>query len=193
MPELGVEEAFDKAISRHSMVRSGDLRGRPNEGGPAGANSAPAKKFKWRPRHDLVVALESSGYTREEICRITKYSYARVSVILTDPRAEAARRKFKSGLVDRLQSIHDKLAVAAHEALDEIIEEMRHCEDVRIRQKASLSILDRAGYTPVQKRLVATTQIAAEDADRLANALAESREGRDVSYIVDEQRNGTTG
>lgn len=182
MPELDLEAAFQSASRRGKIVRVEDLEGG-SELAPNPGLSKPYQ-FEWKPRHDFVVALDASGYKREQICRLTDYSYERVSVILSDPRAKEVRKKYATQLLERLDSIHDKLSILAHEALDELVDEMREAEDIRVRQKASLAILDRAGYTPVNKNLnVSTTVMAPETASRMEEALRESREV-EASYKV---------
>ena len=67
-----------------------------------------------------------------------------------------------------------KIAFHADEALEEVLDSMRTCEDVKVRQRAAFDILDRAGYTPVRKEIRATAeQIPVEIASRMEEALQE--------------------
>ncbi len=108
------------------------------------------------------MGLEAAGFKPGEIAEIVGMSDSRVSTILNDHRADIDRKEFAAKTIDRVQDVQLKIALHADEALEEIIDEMRNCEDPRVRQKASFGILGLAGYTPVQKQLVAKAEVPPE-------------------------------
>jgi hypothetical protein len=143
---------------------------------------SPVKEYqpdKWTSAHRFMVMLEVAGKRPGEIASITESSLSRVSTILSDPRAELDRVEIGARLADNLTDIQAKLSLYAHEALETVIEEMR---DVTVkpetRIKAGFGILDRAGYTPVQKQIVATTEIPPEIANRMESVVEEIRNHR---------------
>lgn len=103
---------------------------------------------KWSPRHRLIVALHLGGDTNKEISEKLGLSEGRVSVILNDPRAIYEVERMAERVADRTVDTSLRLKLYANEALDEIVEELRTCANVKVRQSAAFGILDRAGYTP---------------------------------------------
>lgn len=129
--------------------------------------------------------MEAAGFSSSEIAEILGMTAARVSVILNDPRADMDRKEFASGVIERMQDVQLKIALHADEALDEILDEMRNVEDPRVRQKAAFGILDRAGYTPVQKSIQAKAELPTEMLHRMSGVLSEMQ-AIDAEYQIVE-------
>lgn len=141
-------------------------------------------------RHKLAVLLKATGLTNKEIAEALNYTEARVSVILNDPRAPAVMHEHAKEVADSLEDVRQRLKFYASEALTEVVEEMRYCDDPRVRQRAAFGILDRAGYSKIEKRFVATTQVDKEGTKEIADALRESAEADDaieVEYSIPEE------
>ena len=129
---------------------------------------------KWTGTHRRMVALEAAGYKPKDIASMTESTVSRVSIVLNDPRADLDRKDFASKVIEHVSDVQLKIAFHADEALEEILDSMRTCEDVKVRQRAAFDILDRAGYTPVRKEVRATVeQIPNEIASRMEQALQE--------------------
>lgn len=141
---------------------------------------------KWTSLHRYIVLLEVAGKKPGEIAEIVDLSASRVSVILNDYRAELDRIEIGSALADRLTDVHSRLQLYAQEALDVIVDEMREITNkADIRVKTAFGILDRAGFTPVQKQIVAKAEIPSEIADRMEAVAKEVREAKFEYVKVD--------
>lgn len=128
-----------------------------------------------------MVLLEIAGKKPKEIAEIVDMSISRVSVILGDRRAEIERLSLAEKLSDQITDIHTKLQLYAHEALETVIDEMRAPENKsELRVKVGFGILDRAGFTPVQKQVVAHAEIPVEIAERMEIVASELKENRPV-------------
>jgi transposase len=139
--------------------------------------------IKWTARHSFMVALEMAGLTPSQIAAKLGCNMARVSVILNDPRAEHERSKHARRIADNVTEVSMSLKLHAREALSELVEELRECEDVRIRQKSAIAILDRAGYSKYQGEHVPQQQLGAEAADRIEKAVGQIKAASpDVDY-----------
>lgn len=156
--------------------------------------SFPADFKDWEPevfgqRHKLAVLMHASGMRNKEVAEALGYTQSRVSVILNDPRARAVLETHAQELADSLQDVRLRLKYYANEALDEIIDEVRHAEDARVRQRAAFGILDRAGYSKIEKKFVASAQVDADAARVMADALHESKEeeGDSPTYSIPEE------
>lgn len=103
---------------------------------------------KWGVRHRICVALHMGGDRNKEIAERLGCSESWVSKTLGDARAVYEIAQLEKNLADRTMDTALRFKLYANEALDEIMEELRSCSDVRVRQKAAFGILDRAGYTP---------------------------------------------
>lgn len=97
--------------------------------------------------------MEAAGFRPGEIAKILKLSPSRVSVILSDPRAEEERKAVARRVIEEVGDLYAKLLHHSNEAFEEILDELRNCEDPRIRQKAAFGILDRAGFAPIRKEI----------------------------------------
>jgi len=134
----------------------------------------PYERKRWTQRHRLVVSLWLAGARNKQIASVMGYDEATVSIILNDPRAEMEIEAMGSSMAERMTDTHLRLKVLANEALSEITDEMRDKDTpVAIRQRAAFGILDRAGYTAVQKHVQANVEIPLEIADRVEKVLNE--------------------
>lgn len=139
--------------------------------------------MKWNASHRRVVALEAAGYRPGEIAEITGLTPSRVSIILNDPRADLDRKSFAKKVVDRVQDVQLQISLHAEEALEEIVDEMRSSPNEKIRQTAALSILDRAGYTPIRKELKVEATVPQELVGAMQEVLTEI-EAIEADYTV---------
>jgi hypothetical protein len=105
----------------------------------------------WKPRHRLIVAMHLAGFKNIEIASRLNMTKDRVSSILSDPRARAELQTFAPLVAKNLADVHLKMQLVAPEMLDTLIDQVRTSTDERIVQKAAFGLLDRAGYTPLQK------------------------------------------
>lgn len=152
-------------------------------------SEGPGKYYQpvnWGPQHRMAVRLQVMGFKNKEIAQSLSLTESRVSIILNDDRAIAEREKAMDDIASNMLDLNKKLKVHAVEALEEVVDEMRHSKDERIRQRASFGILDRAGYTPVQKHQKIEPELPADMASRMEQAMA--HEGAiDADYeVVDE-------
>lgn len=143
---------------------------------------------KWTARHETIVRLHSTGLTNNQIARIVGMDPARVSVILSDPRAKPATHEQLSKNGDTLAEVFSRIQAHAGDALDEVLAQMSSAGDVRVRQKAAFGIMDRAGLAPVQKRVMLGAQLPPEMLQGVMSALVASEEGEDYEYDVPERR-----
>ncbi len=128
--------------------------------------------MRWTQRHRLVVALWLAGARNKQIADVMGYDSDYVSVILNDKRAMVEIEAMGSSMAERMTDVHTRLKVLANEALSEITDEMRDTSaPVAVRQRAAFGILDRAGYTAVQKHINVEAQIPADIADRVEKVL----------------------
>lgn len=144
----------------------------------------------WLPRHNLVCQLHAIGMKNTEISEITGYTQSKVSIIINDPRAKIVIQQALENMAGNIADLHTRLKVHAVEALDEIVEELRLSKDERIRQKAAFGLLDRAGYTPVNKQLIISGQITESIADRMEKAM-DKMDAIDAEYeIIEPEEQG---
>lgn len=139
---------------------------------------------KWTSRHRACVALEISGMKPKAIAERLGYTVSRVSIILSDPRAALDRRELAKGITDRLTDVQMKLQVASHEAVDELIDELRNSADEKVRHKAANSILDRAGYSTIRREVKPAPEIPDELGDRMAEVMEEMENIQEADYEV---------
>lgn len=142
---------------------------------------------KWTGRHTLVVLMHISGSTHREIEAATGYSYGRVSQIINDERAQIIVAQNLHRMQEAAADVTIRMKLLAHEALDEIVDEMRTSPNSKVRQKAAFGILDRAGYSPVRKTEISTPNSAgpkelSEVFDRMEGALDDLRNGKEIVY-----------
>jgi hypothetical protein len=141
---------------------------------------------KWTSLHRYIVLLEIAGKKPGQIAEIMDMSSSRISVILGDKRAELDRIQIGSSVAAQMTDIHTKLSLYAHEALEVIVEEMRDFSNkAELRVKAGFGILDRAGFTPLNKQFVPQTELPLEIAERMEAVSLEMREDRPIYNKVE--------
>lgn len=151
----------------------------------------PWQPDSWSPRHRMVVALYATGaFTNKQISEITGISYNRISIIINDPRAQFELREFAARAAEHVADVHSMIRFAAVEAFQEIMDEMRNSKNENVRQRAAFGILDRAGYTPVQKHLVGRTELPAGLAERVEETSRELKEIVGASRFVAPEASG---
>lgn len=139
-------------------------------------------------RHKLVWMLHATGKRNKEIAELLNYTEARVSVIVNDPRREQFLPEFSSAVAEQIQDVRQKLRLHAPEAVDEVVDEMRHSTDANVRQRAAFGILDRAGYGKIDKRVVAHTEVTEEAARELTAGIRDLEEldAIEADYTIEE-------
>lgn len=130
----------------------------------------------WGPQHQMMTLMRAAGKTVREIAAITDYNPATVSKILSDPRAIKVITETAKNITDLTPDVLVKLKLAANEAVDEIIDELRNCEDPKVRQRAAFGLLDRAGYSPVRKEIRASASMGEVLSDELLKSNIEALE-----------------
>ena len=127
----------------------------------------------WGPRHELAARMHGAGLRNYDIAAALGVSEGWVSVTICDRRAKAIVRDAADKIADNIEDLHTQLKHHATEALREIVDQMRSAPKTETRQRAALAILDRAGYTPVQRHsLVAPPELPAS----LTQLVAETHE-----------------
>lgn len=128
----------------------------------------------WGPRHRLCVHLHACSWKGTEISAHMNVSQSWVSRTLGDIRATYEVQDMAAAISERVTDVAVRISLHTNEALDEIIEEMRTCSDVRVRQKAAFGILDRGGFTPATKAVEAAPPVLPEEVvDRMEAATKE--------------------
>lgn len=133
----------------------------------------PWQPARFKERHRLVCKLQAVGLKNNEIADITGYTESRVSIILNDPRAPAIINEMAGIVAGNLDDVALKLKLLANEALDTVTDLMRDGEKEEIRQRSAFSILDRAGYSKIEKKLQITAAISNEAAELLVQAASD--------------------
>lgn len=136
----------------------------------------------WGPRHEIVARLHGVGLSNKEISRITGLSEPRVSVIINDSRATPAIKDTLDAHKEQIENLHGRIKSLGPAALDKIEEQMRTSEDEKIAQRAAFGILDRAGYTPVQKQIILGASIPEDALSSMLDALRASDEADRYQY-----------
>lgn len=124
----------------------------------------------WTERHDLVATLKALGNTNIEIAARLDIDPAYVSVILSDPRAEARRAEVAQRVADNAVDVGVRLKLFANEALETAVYWMRQRGEklAAVSRQSAFGILDRAGYAKVEKHLHAHAEITDERFEKLA-------------------------
>ena len=143
--------------------------------------------IKWMPSHRRIVALEAAGYRSKEIVKLTGLTPNYISIILNDPRADLERRQFGEKVVAAVGDVQLKISLHADEALEEVLDELRTCEDVKVRQKAAFSILDRAGYGAIRKEVVAEMKLPPTVLSGMQDIMGEMKDIQEVDYVIEDE------
>ncbi len=146
----------------------------------------------WEPkrfnsRHKACCVLRANGFTVTEIAEHMGYTIARVSIILNDDRAEEVLLDAEKHFASNLSDVGIKIKALAMEALEETAEIMRGGFDgIEVkpptRLTAALGILDRAGYSKVNKSIALVAEIPVETARLLIGVEEEEIEEADYSF-----------
>lgn len=132
---------------------------------------------KWTLNHRFMVLLSIAGKKNKEIAEICKMDESRVSVILGDQRAHLDVVQFGSRVADQLIDVHSKLKHYAAEGLEKVMDELRDpLTKSETVVKIGFGLLDRAGYSAVQKQVKVEAQIPAEMASRMEEVAEELKE-----------------
>jgi predicted transcriptional regulator len=143
----------------------------------------------WEPdtydhQHMLICRL-SISMSNKAIASALGITETWVSVILNDPRAAPIRDLALRDVADNISDVQGIIAAAAPEAARLVIQQIRNpMEKSEIRQRAAFGLLDRAGYSKVERRQVSGMEISPELAERMEQTLSESNELATVSYEV---------
>lgn len=105
----------------------------------------------WTAKHVLVCRLHAIGLTGRQIAVSTGYTEARVSIILNDSRAEQFIREAVERVGDQVLSMQAKMQRDANRMYDIAVYIAENDHRAPVRLKAAFGLLDRAGYTPVQR------------------------------------------
>jgi hypothetical protein len=127
---------------------------------------------KWTARHRLICQL-STMYKNREIAQMLNVSEGHVSVVLSDPRAHVDVQAAVVSISGNIVDLHDRIKAHAVEALDDVVYTLRNSKDEKLRTKIGFGLLDRAGYTPVQKHMSVAPELPADMADRIEAVTSE--------------------
>lgn len=136
-------------------------------------------------RHELVCKLHAAGLRNFEIEAITGFSSSRVSTIIHDPRAKIVIHETAKYITSNVDDIGLRLKALANEALNVVVDQMRDSSDETIVQRSAFSLLDRAGYSKVEKKITMTAALSDKAAEALALAAAESANVIDAEYVIE--------
>ena len=144
---------------------------------------------KLNPRHLVILQAHAAGLKNVDICKVLHMSESRVSTIINDPRAPRYIEQFCSNTADGMRDVFERIRLYSNEALTLVMDQLRdEGEDPNLRQRAAFSILDRAGYSKIEKKLVAHATVSEKAADALAGALLEAKrigEAMEADYTVE--------
>lgn len=112
-----------------------------------------------RPRHSEIARRLILGQTQAQICRELGMNQGRMSLIVNSPlfvrEVKRLERERDAVTVDVTRQIRE----AAPDALEVLQRTMYMGKTERIKYDAARDLLDRAGYSAVQKVAVATTKV----------------------------------
>jgi hypothetical protein len=105
-------------------------------------------------RHRLACSMHVCGFDNKEIAEKLGLSIPQISNILNSPQAKVEILRLSMKVQADTLDVHARLQLLASPALTVLADQVQNPQmDARVRQKAAFGILDRAGYTPVQKTL----------------------------------------
>lgn len=147
----------------------------PNDLAPHSAPERYWQPVSWKPKYKLICQMSGAlGMSNEEIGRHVGLSASRVGQILADPRGVQEVRAAVDAVAANLQDVTQVFKKYSPEAANELVRQMREgTKEDEVKRKAATAILDRAGYTPIQKHLNIHTTIADEVAARMEAAMRE--------------------
>lgn len=139
-----------------------------------------------KPRHRMIVMLHEAGLTNREIARAVDITEARVSVIIGSQRPEllSLRENFASQVADHARDVASRIKLYANEMLDVMVYHAREKEkDPANSRQAARDILHMAGFTPVKKQLMATTEVPF---DQMKELMKQQKEANEVVFRESE-------
>lgn len=143
------------------------------------------ENLKLKPVHLQMLMAKAAGYSNRAIARQFEYDEARVSVIVNHPDAASVLAHLISYQAENLLDIKARIQAHAGEALDVVLTAMRTAPEAQQRAAIGFRLLDRAGYSAVQKsETVHKFEMPAENAAALTRALNESSEVQDTDWEI---------
>lgn len=121
----------------------------------------------WSHRHDLVVMLQCNGMTNNEISIELGFDESYISRIVNDPRGIKRLEEFRTKLIAGIEDAGQKLQALAVESAERAGELMRQDGDLGVAARSAFGILDRAGYSTVEKHLHAHVQFSEDKVNKL--------------------------
>jgi hypothetical protein len=141
------------------------------------------ENLKLKPVHLQMLMAKAAGYSNNAIARQFDYDPARVSVIVNHPDAASVLAHLVSFQAENLLDIKARISAHAGEALDTILTAMRTAPEVAQRAVIGFKLLDRAGYSAVQKsESIHRFEMPADQASALTTALKEAQEVQNVEW-----------
>lgn len=128
----------------------------------------------YKPRQEQVLALHLAGLKNQEIAKVLDYSESRVSILITDPRAQELIAQTRGQLL-RDMSVEVKDVIVSHsmEAVEKVVDLMRNAKSEKVQQTSAFDLLDRAGHKPKDVTVSAQMIIDSSDAKLIAEALGD--------------------
>jgi hypothetical protein len=153
------------------------------------------ENLKLKPVHLQILMAKAAGYTNRAIARQFDYDESRISVIVNHPDSQSVLAHLVSFQAENLLDIKARIQAHAGEALDTVLTAMRTAPEVAQRAVIGFKLLDRAGYSAVQKsETVHRFEMPAEQANALTQALRESSEVQEADWeVVPENAGGQVG
>ncbi len=143
---------------------------------PTGEPEKPWQPKQYKPKQEQVIALHIAGLTNNEICTVLDYSPSRVSVLLTDSRAQEVISQTRGELLrDMSREVKDVIVSHSKEAIDKVVHLMKNADSEKVQQTSAFDILDRAGHKPKEVSLSTKLVVATDDAELIAQALGDIR------------------
>ena len=141
---------------------------------PEGEPEKPWQPLRYKPKQEQVIALHVAGLTNNEICEVLDYSASRVSVLLTDSRAQEVIAQTRGDLLrDMSREVKDVIVSHSLEAIEKVVALMQDADSEKVQQTSAFDILDRAGHRPKEVSLSAKLVIETDDAALITEALKE--------------------
>jgi hypothetical protein len=120
---------------------------------------------------ELAVLLSLGGLDAEAIGSVLGVEPDVVRATLSSPRAlevgEELEKQIITHVAARAADVQTQLKAVAGEAVEVLVEQMRFSANDRLRQQAALAILDRAGYTSVNKMMHLHASLPTDLVDRM--------------------------
>lgn len=139
---------------------------------PEESTDLPSMPISWSPKHELTANLLALGtLSHRDIGEVVGLTPARVGHIANDPRTHAIARRLADRSLAETENLQERIKAAAVDAFEVVHDQVLNDEhDPRLRQKASIALLDRAGYTPIQRSTDPATTLDDLVAQRMERA-----------------------